>query len=45
LEETDEYLMSEGGFRSEHFSAARLRRLVGDCTIRPITPIAHAVVF
>ena len=45
LEETAEYLVTEGGFRSEHFSEARLRRLVGECTIRPLTGIAYAVTF
>jgi ubiquinone/menaquinone biosynthesis C-methylase UbiE len=44
-EETDEYLLTDGGLRSEHFSPARLRALVGDCSIRPIAGIAHAVVF
>src|SRR5215471_6082249 len=36
LEETSEYLVTEGGFRSEHFSEARLQDLVGDCAIRPL---------
>ena len=45
LEESAEYLMTQGGFRSEHFSEARLRRLVGDCTIRPLTGIAYVVTF
>jgi SAM-dependent methyltransferase len=45
LEETDEYLLTEGGLRSEHFSDARLRDLIGDCTIRPIGDIARAVMF
>jgi SAM-dependent methyltransferase len=45
LEETPEYLMTEGGFRSEHFSEGRLRSIVGPCTIRPLTPIAYAVHF
>jgi ubiquinone/menaquinone biosynthesis C-methylase UbiE len=45
LEETGEYLVTQGGFRSEHFSEARVRSLVGDCTIRPLTDIAYAVVF
>lgn len=45
LEESAEYLMTEGGFRSEHFSRARLRQLVGDCTIRTLTGIAYAVTF
>ncbi len=45
VEETDEYLVTEGGFRSEHFSDARLRSLLGDCTIRPIAGIGRAVAF
>ncbi|HEV8454090.1 MAG TPA: methyltransferase domain-containing protein [Gemmatimonadales bacterium] len=45
LEETDEYLVTEGGFRSEHFSDARLRSLIGECTIRPVADIARAVTF
>jgi SAM-dependent methyltransferase len=45
LVETDEYLLTEGGLRSEHFSDARLRGLIGDCTIRPIGDIARAVTF
>jgi hypothetical protein len=45
LEETPEYLATEGGFRSEHFSEARLRSLVGDCTIRPLADIAFVVAF
>jgi ubiquinone/menaquinone biosynthesis C-methylase UbiE len=45
LEETREYLETEGGFRSEHFSEARLRDLVGDSTIRPLTDIAYVVTF
>jgi SAM-dependent methyltransferase len=45
LEETDEYLLTEGGLRSEHFSDARLRALIRDCTIRPIADIARAVTF
>jgi ubiquinone/menaquinone biosynthesis C-methylase UbiE len=45
LEETGEYLESAGGFRSEHFSEARLRSLVGECTIRPLTDIAYGVTF
>jgi hypothetical protein len=44
LEETNEHLMSEGGFRSEHFSESRLRSLVGEGTIRPLTTIAYAVI-
>ena len=45
VEETPEYLMTEGGLRSEHFSPARLRSLIGDCTIRPLTEVAYAVTF
>jgi SAM-dependent methyltransferase len=45
LEETGEYLVSEGGFRSEHFTEARLRNLIGDCTIHPVADIARAVTF
>ena len=45
LEETCEYLQTEGGFRSEHFSEARLRSLVGDSTIRPLADIAYVVTF
>ena len=45
LEETDEYLVTDGGLRSEHFSEARLRSLVGECNIRPIAGIARVVMF
>jgi SAM-dependent methyltransferase len=45
VEETPEYLVTDGGLRSEHFSVARLRAIVGDCTIRPLAGIAHAVTF
>ncbi len=45
VEETNEYLVTDGGLRSEHFSEARLRGLVGDCAIRPVGGIAHAVTF
>src|SRR5215510_7791634 len=44
-EETLEYLATEGGFRSEHFSDARLRSLVGECSIRPLTDTAYVVTF
>ena len=43
--ETSEYLEGEGGFRSEHFTPERLRGLVGECAIAPLTPIAFAVTF
>ena len=42
---TDELIETEGGFRSEHFSVARLRELVGPCDVRPLADIAHAVTF
>jgi ubiquinone/menaquinone biosynthesis C-methylase UbiE len=45
VEETPEYLRTEGDFRSEHFSERQLRDLVGSCTISPLTPIAYAVLF
>lgn len=45
LDETAEYLLTEGGFKSEHFTADRLRQIVGNCTIEPLTDIAWAVVF
>jgi ubiquinone/menaquinone biosynthesis C-methylase UbiE len=45
VEETDEYLVTDGGLRSEHFTEARLRSLVGECTIRPLAGIAQAVTF
>lgn len=44
-QETRDHLETEGGFRSEHFSEARLRSLVGDSTIRPLTDIAYIVTF
>jgi ubiquinone/menaquinone biosynthesis C-methylase UbiE len=45
MEETDDYLLSEGGFRSEHFSETRLRKLIGDCSVTPLTGIAYLVTF
>jgi ubiquinone/menaquinone biosynthesis C-methylase UbiE len=45
VEESPEWLMTEGGLRSEHFTEARLRALVGDCTIAPCTDIAYIVRF
>jgi len=44
-EESSDYLVTDGGLRSEHFSEARLRALVGDCTIRPLAGVAYAVTF
>jgi SAM-dependent methyltransferase len=45
VEESTESLMTEGGFRSEHFSEARLRGLVGDCVIHPFAGIGYLVTF
>jgi SAM-dependent methyltransferase len=45
VHESDECLITDHGFRSEHFTEARLRGLVGDCTIRPCTDIAYVVTF
>ena len=45
LEETSDHLVTEGGFHSEHFSEPRLRALVGDSTVRPLSEIAYAVTF
>jgi SAM-dependent methyltransferase len=45
VEESTESLMTEGGFRSEHFSEARLRSLVGDCIVHPFAGIAYLVTF
>ncbi len=45
VEESAECLLTEGGFRSEHFTEARLRSLVGACTIRPGADIAYFVTF
>jgi SAM-dependent methyltransferase len=43
VEVTPEYLLTDGGFRSEHFTEQRLQHLVGDCVIRPITEMAYLV--
>jgi SAM-dependent methyltransferase len=45
VEESAEFLMTEGGFRSEHFSEARLRSLIGDCIIHSFAGIAYLVTF
>jgi ubiquinone/menaquinone biosynthesis C-methylase UbiE len=44
-EETAEYIVTEGGFRSEHFSETRLRSLLGDCTVSGLADIAYIVTF
>jgi len=45
VEETPEWLLTAGGLRSEHFTEARLRALVGDCTIMRCTDIGYIVRF
>jgi len=45
VEETEEALVTEGGCRSEQFSEERLRGLVGECTIRPLSLIAYVATF
>jgi hypothetical protein len=45
MQESAEYLMTKGGFRSEHFTKARLQSLDGDCTIRPCPDIAYIVTY
>jgi ubiquinone/menaquinone biosynthesis C-methylase UbiE len=45
VEESEDCLLTDGGFRSEHFSEARLRTLVGDCAIRRLAGIAYVVTF
>jgi len=45
LEVGDEYILTREGFRSEHFSADKLRSLAGDCDIRPLADIGYAVFF
>ena len=45
VQESAEYLMTDGGFRSEHFTKARLQSLIADCTIRPCAHIAYIVTF
>ena len=44
-EETSEYLVTDGGLRSEHFSEARLRSIAGDCSIQPLSDIGYVVRF
>ena len=43
VDESAEFLMTDGGLRSEHFTETRLRSLVGECTIRPLAGIAYVV--
>ncbi len=41
--ETDEYLETAEGFRSEHFTVERLRSLIGQCEIEPIGEVGYLV--
>jgi SAM-dependent methyltransferase len=43
--ESPEFLMTDGGLRSEHFTEARLRALVGDCAIHRCTNMGYVVRF
>lgn len=43
LEITDEYVRTRGGFVSEHFTRDRLRRLVGDCSVREVGDVAYLI--
>ena len=45
VEESSEWLMTSGGLKSEHFTQARLRSLVGECTMRSIADVAYVVTF
>ena len=45
LEVTDNFILTDGGFRSEHFTETRLRGLLGDCAVRPLTDIGYAVTY
>lgn len=45
VEESDEWLMTEGGLRSEHFTESRLRRIVGACIVARCTDVAYVVRF
>jgi SAM-dependent methyltransferase len=45
VEETPDHLVTAGGFTSEHFSEGRLRSLIGECRISPLTEIASIVTF
>jgi SAM-dependent methyltransferase len=43
IDVTDERIVTQGGFISEHFTANRLRSLVGECNLRRIGTIAYVV--
>lgn len=41
--ETDEYLETADGFRSEHFTVNRIRSLMGRCELEPIADVGYLV--
>ena len=41
LEVTEEAIVAEGGFTSEHFTEDRLRQILGPCTLHAIGDIAY----
>ena len=43
IDVTDERIVTQGGFISEHFTENRLRSLVGECRLRKIGTIAYLV--
>lgn len=43
--ESVEALETDGGFRSEHFAPERVRRLVGECEVSPVSAIGLIVRF
>jgi SAM-dependent methyltransferase len=45
VEETAEWLLTDGGLKSEHFTQARLRSLVGDCKIHASGKVGYLVTF
>lgn len=45
LEVTDDELIAEGGFSSEHFTERRLRGFLGPCELHPIGDIAYLARF
>jgi ubiquinone/menaquinone biosynthesis C-methylase UbiE len=45
VEASAEFLVTEGGLRSEHFSEDRLRSIVGDCTIHECAGIGYIARF
>jgi SAM-dependent methyltransferase len=41
VRETDEYLETADGFRSEHFTVERLRDLLGPCHVEPVAAVGY----